>query len=195
MESRILLIRTGGTIDAEPYADPESPPHYVATLSAAASLVFPTVQKLPNHDRVDGFTWAAQQEGQFVKDSQLFTAEDVKELASIIKQDNHHDRFILTHGTDAMVKNATLLQQELQGSDKAVVIVGSMVPLSMHDKFGSDAIFFLSYALRHIDECPQGVSLVGTDSETEHLKFFDPSQVQKDRKASLENLIFTLAPA
>jgi L-asparaginase/Glu-tRNA(Gln) amidotransferase subunit D len=192
MKDRILLIRTGGTIDAEPY-DPKSPPAIVATLKGQASLVFPTIKTLPNHKKVDGLTWGKWEEERFVKDSQLFTPEDIKSLADTIKG-NERDYFILTHGTDAMMKNAELLQQELKGRDKVVVIVGAMVPLSMEEKQHSDGADALHFALDHITEQPSGVHIVGTDSKTVKWGFFDPSQVQKDRPASLTKSVFTLAP-
>ncbi len=193
MQERILLIRTGGTIDAEPYEDPKSPPDYVTTLSAESSLLFSTVETLPNHENVDGFVWGRWEEGRFVKDSQLFTPEDIEALANIIKQ-HGNGYFILTHGTDAMAKNAKLLQQQLQGSNKVVAFVGAMVPLSMHQRHASDGVDALSFALKHISECPSGVHLVGRDSATERWGFFDPAHIQKDRHASLERLVFSLQP-
>lgn len=194
MKDRILLIRTGGTIDAESYDNPKSPPAFVNTLSAEASLLFSTVETLPHHEKVDGFTWAARQEGRFVKDSQLFTSEDIDALAEIIKQ-HRNGYFILTHGTDAMVKNATRLQQKLQDSDKVVAFVGAMVPLSMHQKHASDGVNALSFAIEQIAECKPGVHIVGTDSATGQWGFFNPAQVQKDRDSSLEKLVFTLQPS
>lgn len=193
MNERVLLIRTGGTIDAEPYADPKHPPQYVSTLKDADSLIMPTIAQLPNHKNVDGFSWGAWQENRFVKDSQLFTEEDINALASIIKNDTHN-MFIITHGTDAMTKNALLLQEKLAGCNKTIVFAGAMVPLSMHTKHNSDGIDSLRFALEHIQPKSAGVYVVGRDSHTKRLEFFNPADVEKDRDASLASSQFTLKP-
>jgi L-asparaginase/Glu-tRNA(Gln) amidotransferase subunit D len=192
MNQRILLIRTGGTIDSAPYDDPRNPPPIVTTLKGADSLVMPTVATLPNHEYVDGFSWGRWDEDIFVKDSQKFTPQDIMALAEMIRKDEDHDFFILTHGTDAMAQNAAALQRELAGTGKVVLFTGAMVPLSMHDKHGSDAPESLRFTLEHIFDQPPGVQIVGRDAQTKRLGFFDPSTVEKDREESRSSLNFTL---
>ena len=193
MDDRILLIRTGGTIDAESYEDPKNPPKYVSTLPADKSLIMDTVSGLPNSEKVDGYDWGKWVENRFVKDSQLFTHEDIKALANIIRDDEDHKCFIFTHGTDAMVKNAAILQHELEGSGKKVAFVGSMVPLSMKDKHKVDGIRSLSFAIENLAQQPDGVYVVGrsVDNPSE-VEFFNPQDVTKNHVESLARLKFTV---
>ena len=191
MDNRILLIRTGGTIDSEAYADPKAPPEFVKTLKGDQSLILRAMANLPNYESVDGFSWVARQEDRFVKDSKEFTDSDLNSLAQIIKDDSRR-YFIITHGTDFMAKNAAALQEKLQGIDKTVVFTGSMVPLSMRDKHESDALPALAFTLDRIGSQPPGVSIVGRDATSQRLAFFNPSMVEKDRDASRDNLQFTL---
>jgi L-asparaginase/Glu-tRNA(Gln) amidotransferase subunit D len=193
MDERILVIRTGGTIDAVPYDDPRNPPDYVETLKRDDSLTIPTIKRLGNPTPIDEFTWGEWQENQFVKDSKLFTPQDMDALATIIKNDTHRT-FIVTHGTDAMVKNATMLQERLANSGKVVVFVGAMIPLSMHDKHKSDAVDSLSFAINHITSQEPGVYIVGRDDHTRRLDFFNPCYVEKDRNTSITDGKFTLQP-
>lgn len=179
MNRRILLIRTGGTIDSKPYDDPKKPPQYVNTLSGSESLIMPTIKKLPNHENVDGFTWLPYQESRFVKDNQLFTKQDIDELATLIKNDDH-ELFVISHGTDAMVKNALILQEKLLDSGKVVAFTGAMVPLSMHEKHRSDGLDSLRFSLEHIMSKEPSVYVVGRDEHTRRLDFFNPADVQKD---------------
>jgi L-asparaginase/Glu-tRNA(Gln) amidotransferase subunit D len=193
MNDRILLIRAGGTMDSQRYGDLRNPPKYVETLKGRDSLVMPTVQKLDSQQRVDEFTWLARDdEDRFVKDSQKFTLRDINALANIIKQDNHR-LVVITHGTDGMAHNATLLQRALQGTDKVVVFTGAMVPLSMQDKHESDALAALQYALDHIDSQHASVTMVARDAHTKRLGFHDPQTVQKEKETSLDDLIFTVS--
>ncbi len=194
MDNRILLIRTGGTIDSEPYADPKNPPKFVDTLKGDKSLIMPAVASMPNHKNVDGFTWGRWEEDRFVKDSQLFTPDDIQALAKLIKEDDHRF-FVITHGTDAMVKNSTALQAELGDGDKVVVFAGAMVPLSMHRKHESDGVETLRYTLANIATQPAGVYIAARDTGTKRMGFFDPQKVEKDRKASLENSRFIVGPS
>jgi hypothetical protein len=91
-----------------------------------------------------------------------------------------------------MAKNAAMLQEALRGSDKVVVFSGAMVPLSMAQQHGSDAVHALKFTLEHIREQSSGVHMVGRDASTKRLTFFDPSTVEKNKAASLETLTFSL---
>ncbi len=191
MNDRILLIRTGGTIDAKPYDDPRNPPSYVETLQAEDSLINVLLATSKQED-VDQYSWVPDLETQFVKDSQLFDGEDIQALANIIRNDDHRF-FILTHGTDAMIKNATALDEALKGSGKTVMFAGAMVPLSMGDKAPSDGTPAVDFALREVKGAPPGVYVVGRDAHTKRLEYTPPQEVTKDRKASLKDLTFTLS--
>ncbi len=193
MEDRILLIRTGGTIDSEAYADPKSPPPLVSTLKGTDSLIMPLVHQLPNHDKVDEMVWSTRQEDLLVKDSQEFTPEDMSALADIIRQDKHR-YIVMTHGTDAMVRNAEMLQERLKGTDKVVVMTGAMTPLSMHKQHESDGMDALRFSLQHVMGKESGVYVVGRDEHTQRLGFADPSTVEKNRVISKETSAFTFQP-
>lgn len=197
-KNRILLIRTGGTIDAEPYADPKNPPKFITPLPPAESLLMDTVRKLPNAQKVDGLTWLPQQEKKFVKDSQKFEPEDIQVLADIIKAD-HRKYFVLTHGTDFMVKNAATLKKALKGTGKVVAFTGAMVPLAMEgkndlagNKITSDGVAMLQYTLQNIEGQQSGVYVVGRNAHTKQSQFFEPKTVEKDKESSKADLTFTV---
>jgi L-asparaginase/Glu-tRNA(Gln) amidotransferase subunit D len=190
-DDRILLIPTGGTIGAASYEDPHNPPPIVTTLKADQSLIDEAVAQLPHGERIDRHGWGTQ-EARFVKDSKLFTDDDIEVLAELIRNDSHR-LFIITHGTDWMTQNAVKLQTLLRGADKVVVFVGSMVPLSMDKSPDSDGVAGLEFTLKNIDRQPAGVWVAGCDAHTGERAFFDPAVVQKDQKISRESKCFTLA--
>jgi L-asparaginase/Glu-tRNA(Gln) amidotransferase subunit D len=196
-EKRILLIRTGGTMDSLAYADPRNPPKFVETLKGDASLIKPTIGQMSLNQDVDMFTWGLR-EDEFVKDSQKFVEQDIKALADIIKTDDHK-YFIITHGTDAMAKNAKLLQKELEGSDKIVVFAGAMVPLSMHnnifngEQYKSDGRDALKFAIENIRDKKDGVYITGFNEHTKRQEFFSPETVEKNKIQSKADLKFTLS--
>ena len=198
-KNRILLIRTGGTIDAEPYADPKNPPKFITPLPPKKSLIDRTVDQLPNAGNIDGLTWGFWRERRFVKDSQKFNPGDIRALANLIKNDPHH-YFVLTHGTDGMAKNAAALQEALKGTDKVVAFTGAMVPLSMDgkddpagEKITSDGVAMLQYTLQNIESQKKpGVYVVGRNAHTKLSQFFDPKTVEKDKDSSKADLTFTV---
>lgn len=190
---RILLIRTGGTVDSAPYADAYAPPKFVETLKGPHSLVMSVAKQLPNGHHIDQRTWGPAYEDRFVKDSQQYTASDLRALAAMIRSDSHRC-FVLTHGTDFMQKNAAALRKMLGGTDKTIVFVGAMKPLSMSsEEQPSDFVKALRFTLTHIARQPAGVYMVGKDSFTKRLGFFHPGDVRKDHAASRKPpLEFTL---
>ncbi len=113
----ILVIMTGGTIDAEPY---EATPDRVTPKDK--SQIPALVDQLGLAESCDFFQWK-------MKDSQDFSEDEIQQLADIIRADERR-YFIITHGTDAMVKNAQLLNEALKGSGKTALFVGAMQPLA-----------------------------------------------------------------
>lgn len=194
---RVLFVNTGGTIDSEAYENPYDPPQYVTTLSAEASKVFEFARVNGFASFVDRCTWVGP---ELSKDSKKFTSEEIIELAELIKQD-HHELFVIAHGTDFMTRNSRILKAALEGSGKTVIMVGAMVPISMHQmdfknfKIKSDGVNALEHALHEIHNVPEGVHVTGVDIHTGRREFFDPDTVEKDRPASLMTLQFTLKPA
>lgn len=189
---RILLIRTGGTIDAQPYDDARDPPAHITPLPDALSQVSEIVAQLAP-GRVNALSWGHWDAQRFVKDSKDFSPEDIAALAAVIRADTH-SHFLVTHGTDAMAANAHLLQEHLRGSGKSVMLVGSMVPLSMDHHHAGDARASLAFAVSRLEQQGPGVTIVGRDAHTQRLQCFDPAQVRKDRAASLHDLQLTFAP-
>lgn len=193
--ARMLLIRTGGTIDACAYDDPHNPPSIVATLVAEDSLIASTIETIGFKDSVDMFSWGTR-ETQFVKDSQLFSEADIEALADVIATaDQRH--IIITHGTDAMAHNARMLQSALaqRGSDKVVVFTGAMVPLSMQDKHASDGVRALEHAIQNVQALGAGVHVLARDTHSQRLTFFEPQNVEKNKPASKQDLVFTVSAA
>jgi L-asparaginase/Glu-tRNA(Gln) amidotransferase subunit D len=186
----ILLIQTGGTIDSEPYEDPKNPPNNVQTLKGEDSLIQGVLQNMGLLDRVTRYSWIGDQEDRLNKDSKEFSENDISELAEIIKADEN-ESVIITHGTDFMVKNAKILQEIIGQTDKKIIFVGSMVPLSMHGKNNSDAIPALKYAIENIEHAENGINLVGISRFGTQLQFFNPNEVEKDFAKSKENLALT----
>jgi L-asparaginase/Glu-tRNA(Gln) amidotransferase subunit D len=181
---RILLIRTGGTIDAVAYADPINPPKIVTSVAQGDSQVNALVKTLDGAADIDCHMWDKAEEGRFIKDSQEFKADDIQALADIIKADNHR-YFILTHGTDDLAKNTQSLKQALGDTDKVVAVAGAMVPLSMTKDGDTNAVKpALQYAVNEITKQPAGVYVIGRNTSNKRLNFFDPTTIEKDYKAS-----------
>ena len=158
----ILIIMTGGTIDAEPYADPAHPPKHAIPLRD--SLVPQAVEKLGHADDCRFFQWV-------MKDSKDFTKSELYAMSVFIKQ-RRAEHIIITHGTDRMPENSRELMRLMEGSDKTVVFTGAMVPLSNGKQ--SDAYDNLRFAIEQMESWPKGVHVVM------HGKQFGPSRVRKN---------------
>jgi L-asparaginase len=81
------------------------------------------------------------------------------------------DKIVITHGTDTMVKTATILAKEI--TDKTIVLTGAMIPY----KFGSsDGLFNLGSVLSFVQALPHGVYVAMNG------KYFPWDNVRKNRK-------------
>ena len=158
----ILIIMTGGTMDAENCPDPARPPKTVITLKD--SLVPLAVEELGYGSDCRFFQW-------MMRDSKEFTPAAIYAMAVFIKQ-RRAQHIIITHGTDRMAENSRQLAKEMQGSDKVVIMTGSMVPLANGRE--SDGYENLRYAVEHIESLPAGVHVVM------HGRTFDPVRLQKN---------------
>lgn len=174
----IVVIMTGGTIDAEPY---ETTPDRVTPL--AHSVIPDVVRKMGYPENYcDFYPW-------IMKDSQEFTQAEISELADIIRADDRRN-FVITHGTDAMKENALLLDGYLKNSKKIVFFVGAMEPLKHGD--ASDGPANLKKALDTIgqvkEQVGEGVFIIGR-GEIAPGKFgpcmFRPNAVEKDKARKL----------
>lgn len=188
MDDRILLIESSGTIGAESYDDPNYPPENISPLPPEVRPVRDFLQFLPGHDMVDGFEWDSRT--PILKDSKNITPEDIAEFADIVRSAGQ--RFIIiTHGTDAMARNAADLKKALEGSGKVVVFTGAMVPLTMFAQHGGDAALNLDYTIQNMRGLEPGVYLTGRD-RARRVKFYDPEKVDKDTTLSRKHLVFTV---
>jgi L-asparaginase len=162
MPKDILVIMTGGTIDAEPYGDPARPPRYAIPLRD--SLVPRAVEELGYGADCRFFQW-------MMKDSKDFSPAEIYALAIFIEQ-RRAQHFIITHGTDRMPENSRELQKQLAGTEKTVVMTGAMLPLANGP--ASDGYDNLRAAIAHVEQWPPGVHVVM------HGRRFDPQKVKKD---------------
>jgi L-asparaginase len=80
------------------------------------------------------------------------------------------DKIILTHGTDTMVKTATLLAAE--NMDKTIVLTGAMIPYAFGTS--SDGFFNLGSAMAFAQTLPKGVYVVMNG------RYFDWDNVKKN---------------
>lgn len=178
MRSHILVITTGGTIDAEPY---ESTPEDVTVRKD--SLIPQACAEMGIEEGLDFFHWLQ-------KDSKKISAQDLEDLANIIRSDDHQC-FLITHGTDAMPENSRGLQTLLRDSGKKVIITGAMTPLS-HGINHSDGYRNLEVAvtaLRHPEFLSDNVSVVmgGKRWRTEGLaKDFEKKEFYYEKKTFVE---------
>jgi hypothetical protein len=207
--NRILFVRTGGTIDAQAYPEASRPPTLVTTLLGEESHIKDIIGALPHADLIDlhrwgyndeeaggAFKWDRYVEQHYVRDSQEYNYGLIVELAELIR-DTPHNFIVITHGTDAMERNARMLKDVLEemGVHKTVVFTGAMVPLSMRHQHETDGIEALEFVMRNImrtGDRPPTVYMVGRDSEHGHLGFFDPRRTNKERPMSLAQLKFIL---
>lgn len=171
-----LVIMSGGTIDAEEY---ETTPDRVTPLEQ--SIVPDMVQELGHGDACDFYQW-------IMKDSQDFTKEEIRELAGIIAGDERQ-HYIVTHGTDAMPKNAKILEDILEGSGKTVFFVGAMEPLKHGERSdGPEALKRALETIEAVHEQDPGVYIIGR-GEVAKGKYgpcmFKPDEVVKDRENKL----------
>lgn len=84
------------------------------------------------------------------------------------------DRVLITHGTDTMVRTATLLAQRVK--DKTIVLTGAMIPYT----FGSsDGMFNLGSALAYVQVLPPGVYIAMNG------RIFNWDNCRKNRKTGV----------
>lgn len=120
---KLLLLTTGGTIDAQPY--PEDDPPAVST---------------PSEDRLSLRTLTALIQNQDAaldcieicnKDSKLIDGKDLDALERAILTHPGYDRVIVTIGTDRMTGTAQDLKARLRDSPPCpVVFTGAILPLA-----------------------------------------------------------------
>ena len=114
---KILVITTGGTIDAEPY---EETPIDITPLKETM---------IPKALDILGLSEQCAMYKFCMKDSKDISQSDLEHIASIIEQNTqNYDGFLITHGTDTMPENGRALKT-LLNIEKPVALVGAMEPL------------------------------------------------------------------
>ena len=104
------------------------------------------------------------------KDSLEMTDQDRQVILAAV-QNEPHDKIIITHGTDTMVKTGVILQQV---TDKTIVLTGAMEPSIFKS---SDALFNLGTAVGAVQTLPRGVYIAISG------RIFNPDKVEKNREA------------
>lgn len=149
----IKFLTTGGTID-KIYFDQNS--EYQVGQSSMHELM-----RLANVT----LTWTVK--SLFRKDSmELTDADRVVIREAVVASD--WSRIIVTHGTDTMVKTASVLAGI---PDKTVVLTGSMQPAALRD---SDALFNIGCAVMAVQILSPGVYIAMNG------RVFKPDNVQKN---------------
>jgi L-asparaginase len=133
---RILPIHAGGTIASVGTATGFRPKLSFADLLGSA-----------DRDLVGNRVIASAQSpfGEFGVDSASMKIQHIQKIAKTIWDNyDHHDAFIITHGTDTLAYTASMLSFMLQGIQKPVIVTGAQKTLEDEN---SDVIENLETAL------------------------------------------------
>ena len=104
------------------------------------------------------------------KDSLDMTETDRKKIIEAVLKDSH-DKIIVTHGTDTMIRTAQLLSRKPH--NKVIVFTGSMQPARFKS---SDAVFNIGSAITAVQILPTGVFIAING------RIFDPNNSKKNVK-------------
>jgi len=96
-----------------------------------------------------------------------------REVIALNCRTSRHDKILITHGTDTMVKTAEFLAEK-NLVDKTIVLTGAMVPYAFGTS--SDGFFNLGSALAFLQTLPHGVYVVMNG------RYFNWDEVRKNRK-------------
>ena len=150
----IKILTVGGTID-KVYFDESS--KYQIGESVADEIL-----------KESNVTIKYEIESILKKDSLDLTEIDRKKIIDTILKDPH-DKIIVTHGTDTMIKTAQLLSQKPH--NKVIVFTGSMQPARFKS---SDAVFNIGAAVIGVQILPTGVYIAMNG------RIFDPNNSKKN---------------
>jgi len=154
MISKLLIITTGGTIDKiyfDDKSDYQIGEPQISQILHAMHVAFEfEVSSLMRKDSLH----MEDKDRQLILD--VVSASEVRHI-------------LITHGTDSMVKTATVLQNV---PDKTIVLTGALNPARFRD---SDAIFNIGCAVGAAQTLPPGVYIAMNG------KVWDPAHVRKNR--------------
>ena len=153
MESEILILTTGGTID-KVYFDAKS------TYKVGEAQIF----NILSHVNV---LHPYKIETLLQKDSLEFTDTDRSLIRRHVVSATQR-RILVTHGTDTMIETARYIGYI---PEKTVVLVGSLMPALFR---ATDAEFNIGFALAAAQSLPPGIYLAMNG------QVFDPQRVRKN---------------
>ena len=156
----ILVITTGGTIDAEKY---ETTPENVTV--GAGSRIPEAMESL----QIEGGKFEYHHYCE--KDSKFLLNGDISAIAEYIKN-SPHNSVIVTTGTDKMPEISRELASFLKGIEKKVIVTGAMTPLSHGES--SDGYGNLCFAVESLNIVSPGVHVVM------HSQLFKPEGLVKN---------------
>ncbi len=133
----IKLILTGGTIDKQ-YDESNGELYFSKT-------------HLPELLSLGRNRSELEVEQAMFLDSLEMTDQDRQTILKACKK-SQQDKILITHGTDTIVKTATLLGEAKL--NKTIVLVGAMIPFVFKH---SDAVFNMGFALGAVQCLPYGV--------------------------------------
>lgn len=153
----IKIITTGGTID-KIYFDAKS------TFEVGAPQVAEVLERT-------NVTLDYQVVPLLRKDSLDLTDADRQLIHDVIANDHQCHQFVITHGTDTMVKTGNKLKQTMVMQGKTVVMTGAMQPARFRQ---TDAVFNIASAITAAQILPAGVYIAMNG------RIFDPTTAQKN---------------
>ena len=153
----LQIITTGGTID-KIYFDEKSD----------YQIGEPAIGRILEEMHV-AFRWQVQP--LLRKDSLQLTDAD-RDLVRKAVESSEARHFLITHGTDTMVKTALALTGL---DDRVIVLTGALNPARF---VGSDAVFNIGCAIGAVQTLPPGVWIAMNG------RAWDPAKVRKNREAN-----------
>ncbi|MBI2675873.1 MAG: asparaginase [Candidatus Aenigmarchaeota archaeon] len=157
MKETVHFIITGGTIDSYYEGSKDT------VVTNEKSVIPQFIKSLKLYSEC-AFTVVC------MKDSRESAMKDLQAVYEQIRK-SPHKRIIITHGTYTMPDTGRFLKERLKGTEKTIVLTGSMIPLSGFSP--SDAPFNIGFAFAKVHELPHGVYVCM------HGRVFSPDEVMK----------------
>jgi len=151
---KLLIITTGGTIDKIYFDD-----------MSDYQIGDPQIGVILEHMQV---AFDFEVNALMRKDSLHFTDEDREAICEAVRA-SHASHFLITHGTDTMVKTALMLSDI---TDKTIVFTGALNPARFRD---SDAVFNIGCAVGAVQSLTPGAWIAMNGC------VWDPRKVRKNR--------------
>lgn len=159
-QNLIHFILTGGTIDS----------FYDGTKD---TVVTTSHSAIPNFIKLLKLTEPIHFTEVCMKDSRGLTETDRKAILKAVET-SEATKVIITHGTYTMPDTARFLKSNLKRKDQAIILTGSMIPLTGFSP--SDAPFNIGFALAELHNQKPGVyvamngRLFGADEVIKNIK-------------------------